>query len=277
MTAFLSSPPPIPVGAAVAPPVINGREPKMSYSKEWFENDRLWAEMQDIFFDFDRWDAAIKENDSLIKTLEINPGAHILDLCCGPGRHTIDLARRGYKVTGVDRTESYLIAARDKAAWEGLEVELVQEDMRRFVRPEAFDVVINMFTSFGYFENPEEETQVAANVYRSLKPGGRWIIDLIGKEVLARIFQARDWEERGDVIVLEERKPSADWSHMNSRWILIKGGQIEEFDVSLRMFSATELADLLKSVGFSSVSVYGDLDGAPYDHKARRLITVAHK
>lgn len=249
----------------------------MQDENQWYESDHLWEEVSDILFGFERWDAAAKEVDSLIKTLEVRPGMEILDLCCGPGRHSLDLARRGYKVTGVDRTAHYLDIARDKAAWEGLEIEWVQEDMRRFVRTESFDIVLNMFTTFGYFEDMEDERKVVQNVFQSLKPGGRWIIDLIGKEVLARIYQPRDWMEKNDTIMMEERIPSPNWSHMDMRWILFRDGRKEEFKLRLRLFSAVELAGLLTSVGFSKVESFGDLDGGPYDSKAKRLITVATK
>ena len=70
--------------------------------------------------------------------------------------------------------------------------------MREFVRPEAFDAAINLFTSFGYFEDPAEDLQVAKNLFHSLKPGGALVMDLVGKEVLSRIFLPRDWQELAD-------------------------------------------------------------------------------
>jgi SAM-dependent methyltransferase len=245
--------------------------------KPWFENNRMWETMSDFLFSPERWEAATKEVDGLIKTLDLQPKAHILDLCCGPGRHSIDLARRGFKITGVDRNTQYLTIAKDKAAWEGLEIEFIEKDMRRFVRPDTFEAVLSMFTSFGYFEDDDDDRIVVENVYRSLKPGGKFVIDLIGKEVLARIFQPRDWDEKDDLIVLEERKPSPDWSYMISRWIIFKGGNKEEFELRLKMFSATELSALLISAGFSTVDVYGDVNGAAYDNTAKRLIAVAQK
>ena len=65
--------------------------------------------------------------------------------------------------------------------------------MRSFCRPEAFDVVLNMYSSLGYFEDIEEDKQVLKNIYRSLKNKGKLLIDLMGKEILARIFRERDW------------------------------------------------------------------------------------
>ena len=93
----------------------------------------------------------------------------MLDLACGPGRHAVALARRGFRVTGVDRTRSYLDAARRRAAEQHLELEFIQEDMRQFERPGYFDVVLSLFSSFGYFDEPQEDRRVLAHLYVSAR------------------------------------------------------------------------------------------------------------
>jgi SAM-dependent methyltransferase len=245
--------------------------------KAWYEKDEFWETMANLMFAGPRWAAAPVEIEEVVALLRVKPPATILDLCCGPGRHSLELARRGFHVTGVDRTLSYLEKARQQAAAEKLEIEFVQEDMRRFSRPDAFDGVINLFTSFGYFENPAEDRQVLVNLHRSLKPGGALVMDTVGKEVLARIFRERDWREEDGVILLEERRISHDWSWIDNRWILLKDQSRREFRVSHRIYSAAELSGLLKDCGFASVETYGDLAGSPYDHLATRLVTVARK
>ena len=102
-------------------------------------------------------------------------------------------------------------------------------------------------------------------------------MELSSKETLARMFRERDWRQVGDALVLEERQIKDDWSWIESRWILIRGKRRQESRVSLRLYSAVELKSLLKEVGFRKVKAYGDIAGAPYDHKANRLIVVAHK
>jgi hypothetical protein len=149
--------------------------------------------------------------------------------------------------------------------------------MRRFCRPQAFDAAVSLFTSFGYFEDPAENRQVLANIRDSLRDEGSLILEMMGKEVLARIFRERDWSEQDGILFLEERKVSKDWSWMENRWILLRGQERREFEVSHWLYSATELSAMLKECGFSSVDVYGDLEGAPYDHRARRLVVVAHR
>jgi len=217
------------------------------------------------------------EIDRTTALLGVEPGAAILDMCCGPGRHSLELARRGYRVTGVDRTAAYLEQARQQAQEEGLTLELVENDMRHFYRPNSFDGAMLMYTSFGYFEDPTENLQVIANVYRSLKGRGALIMDMMGKEVLARVFRERDWDEVDDAIILQQRKGSKNWSWLENRWIALEDQQRYEIEVSHWIYSATELSDMLKECGFSSVDVYGDLEGAPYDHTAKRLVAVARK
>jgi len=243
----------------------------------WHEQDAFWAKWAPFLFEEQRWEQAQEQVANIISLLKISPAASILDLCCGPGRHSLQLARAGFSVTGVDRTKTYLEHARQQAEKEGLKVEFVQDDMRSFCRPNTFEVAINLFTSFGYFEDMNDDRKVATNVYRSLKENGVFLLDTMGKEVLARIFRERDWYEAHGFLVLQERKVSRNWSWMEGRWIMIKDGKAEEYKISHRLYSATELAALLSDCGFKAIDVYGDLTGTPYDHTAKRLVVVAHK
>jgi len=245
--------------------------------KAWHEDDAFWRKWAPFMFPERRWEQAQEEVANIISLLKIGPRASVLDLCCGPGRHSLQLARTGFSVTGVDRTKTYLQKAHKQAEKEGLNIEFICGDMRDFCRPNAFDAVINLFTSFGYFEDIGDDKKVIRNVYRSLRNGGVFLIDTMGKEILARIFRERDWYEANDIVVLQERKVCRDWSWIEERWIMIKGGKIEEHRLSHRLYSAVELAALLKDCGFTTIETYGDLTGAPYDHTARRLVTVAHK
>ena len=249
----------------------------MIEAKTWHENDGFWEMVAPFLFGEHSWAAAPTEVDQVTALLDIQSGAAVLDLGCGPGRHSLELARRGYRVTGVDRTAVYLERARRRAEAEGLNVEFVQEDMRRFRRPDAFDAALSLFTSFGYFDTPEENQQVLVNVHASLRDGGKLVIELMGKEVLARAFQARDWQERNGAYFLQDRQVTDDWTRMENRWILLKGETRYEFGVSHWIYSAAELTAMLRDSGFSSVDAYGSTEGIPYDNAARRLVLVAHK
>jgi len=244
----------------------------------WYETDEFWSDTESLLFTEQRITNAGEEIDKIMELVELPPGAELLDLCCGVGRHSLEFARRGYRVTGVDRTERYLERATDNAKAESLDVEFVHQDMREFCRPEAFDAAVNMFTSFGYFEDQRDDRKVASNLCLSLRAGGVLLMEMIGKEVIARVFQERDWHEMDDgTIVLEERKVTRDWGWMEARWIMFKEGKRFEQRFCHRPYAATELTSLLLDCGFSSAQAYGGLDGSPYDNKAKRLVVVARK
>jgi SAM-dependent methyltransferase len=249
----------------------------MPRMKVWFEDDSFWKAFAPAMFDEERWQAAARDAEPLVRLLRLKPGAPVLDLCCGPGRFSIELARRGFRVTGVDRTVLYLNEARRRARREKLDVEFVRQDMRRFVRPGTFDAGINMFTSLGYFQRPEDDLRVCRNVCRSLRPGGRFLVQTGGKEWLARVYRERDWREEAGAFILEERKVVPGWTGLLNRWLIVKGGKVREFRFFLRLYSAVELTDLLKRAGFAKVDTYGDLDGKPYDNTSRWLVAVGRK
>ena len=138
--------------------------------KPWHEQDEFWTAFATSLFDEERKALAPVEVERIVRLLEIEPGAKVCDLCCGVGRHSLELARQGFAVTAVDRTRPYLRAAREQARNMEVKLECIHEDMRRFCRPEVFDVVLNLFTSFGYFDSPDDDRRVAENIYRSLKP-----------------------------------------------------------------------------------------------------------
>jgi SAM-dependent methyltransferase len=249
----------------------------MKRKTQWFENDAFWAAFKPSLFGEQRWQMAARDAEPLAKLLRLEPGACVLDLCCGPGRFSIELARRGYRATGVDRTVLYLNEARQRARQQKLDVEFVRSDMRRFVRPRAFDACINMFTSFGYFKNQADDFRVCRNVHRSLRSGGRFLIQAAGKEWLARHFQPSDWHEEAGTFMLEERKVAPGWTGLENRWVLIQKGEVREFRFFLRVYSGVELRDLLKRAGFAKVDICGGLGGEPYDHTTRWLVAVGRK
>ncbi len=245
--------------------------------KAWHEDENFWKGVYPILFSKERWRNTPEEVEKVITLLNLTPGCRILDLCCGPGRHSLELAARGFHVTGVDRIAFYLKKAKEKADSQGLNIELIEDRMEHFLRPGFYDTVLSLLTSFGYFEDPKDDQLVLINIHSSLKKGGKLLMDLMGKEVMARIFQERDWHEENGTLILEERKVSNDWSWSENRWIVIKGETRKDFRFAHRIYSAVELSALLKECGFKSVHAYGDLGGSPYGHEARRLIIVAEK
>lgn len=241
----------------------------------WYEDDRFWTDCYRVLYHEGRWAAAAGEVEAALGLLDVEPGASVLDACCGPGRHCLELARRGFRVTGVDRTGPYLEIARGRAEQEGLQVAFVRQDLRTLSLDATFDAAVSMYTSFGYFEDPQEDRAMLQRIAAHLKPGGRLLMDVSGKEVVARLFQARSWSEPAPGLTfLEERRPVEGWERIENRWLLIHEGQTVERRFRVRLYSGIELQAVMLSAGFEQVSVHGNLGGGPYDESARRLVAV---
>jgi SAM-dependent methyltransferase len=206
----------------------------------WFENETFWETTYPFMFIEERFTKAEAEVAELVK-LTGTPFRKVLDFCCGPGRHSIPLARQGAQVTAVDRSPFLLEKARSRAELEKLEIEWVQEDMRSFVRPGQFDLIINLFTSFGYFGDVEEDLTVLRNVFRSLVPGGFFVIDVVGKEIVARSFAPSSVDKQPDGSVLvQTREITDDWYRIRSRWFLIRGQSVTEAHFDHALYSGRE-------------------------------------
>jgi len=237
-----------------------------------------WTDLGDVIFTPERMDAAADEVNKVMELLDITAGCKILDMPCGPGRHSTELAGHGLEVTGIDATPAFVDAAKARCKERKLKAEFDVGDMRTFCRPEGFDIVLNLFTSFGYFHDDAENLAVAKNFFNNLRPGGEVLIDMMGKENIARIFQPRDWRQTEDgTYVLEERQISEDWNWIDVTWTVIKGGKQRQVSCGHRIYSASELKRTLIDAGFIEVSVYGNLDGADYDLNAERLVVTALK
>ena len=242
---------------------------------EWFEDESFWEWIFPFAFPPERIEAAGGEVDRLLAMTGFE-GRDVLDLCCGPGRHSVELARRGYRVTGVDRSSFLLGKAQSLAAAEKVALEWVRCDMREFVRPAAYDLAINMFTSFGYFDDPADDLRVLDNLHRSIRDGGRLVIDVVGKEQLARIFQPTTTVEAADGGLLVQRHEIADdWSRVRNEWIVIRNERATSFRFHHTLYSARELKDRVIDAGFRDVQAFGSLDGHAYGPASERLIVVA--
>jgi SAM-dependent methyltransferase len=257
----------------------------MAYKKEWFNDNNFWDRYLPIIFDENRLAEAPTTADGVTRLARLNlyekksrrSGPTVVDFCCGFGRITLELARRGFAATGVDLNEKYISAAKKTAVREGLDAAFIRKDVRDFKRKNAFDVAVNLYNSFGYFENPHDDLLVLKNAHYSLRKGGALIIDVLGKEIAVRDYTEAEWFERAGYTVLTESFPEDSWTHVRNRWILIKGGKRWEKVFIQRLYAASELRTLLHQAGFATVEIYGNWDESPYDENAKTLIAVGRK
>lgn len=217
--------------------------------------------------------------DFVIDKLALEPGAKVLDLCCGQGRHLIDLARRGYDVVGLDLSEYMLDKCKTAAAAEGIMPVLVHADMREIGFTAEFDAVINMFASFGYLETEDEDQKVLNAASLALRGGGLLLLDLHNREKLVSELRPIDWYENGyGDFILSDRDFDSITSRVNSREVTIHSdGRRSERSYSLRLYTYTELDKMLQQAGLTVHSVYGDFDSGPFHRQSRRMVVIARK
>jgi SAM-dependent methyltransferase len=244
---------------------------------EWFEDESLWRELYPYVFPVERLAAAKDQVNQIVALTGVTGGA-VLDLCCGPGRHAVEFARRGFRVTGVDRSAFLLERARERANGAPGAIEWVLDDMREFRRPAAFDLACNLFTSFGYFEREEDNLRVLRNVRQSLRDGGVLVMDMVGRErVMRQGMEERRTPFADGAVLIQRPHLREDGERMDSDWTLVKGGESRSYRFEHYLYSGRGLQDRLISCGFGDVGLYGDLEGTPYGAEALRLVAVARK
>lgn len=211
-----------------------------------------------------------------IQALRLAPGARVLDVACGVGRHSIELARRGYQVTGLDLSPTLLKIAAERAERAGVEVNWVRADMRAIPFTQEFDAAFNIFSSWGYLESEDEDQKVLEAVARALKPGGSFLLETAHRDWMIRHFQPHAWSEGVGVLVLEDRIFDLLSGRLLSTWTAIyNDGRRRQWQVNTRHYSAAELRRMLESAGFTISQSFGGYDGAPLTLESPRLILVA--
>jgi D-alanine-D-alanine ligase len=207
-----------------------------------------------------------KEVDAFTRILNLSPEDKILDLCCGQGPDSLELARRGFEnVEGLDRSRYLIEKARAQCKKEGLSVKFREGDARKLpYQNDSFDVVMILGNSFGYFETPQDDIRVLKEVFRVLKPSGRLLIDVADGEYLKRRFQPRSWEWIDkNHFVCRERSLSLDKQRLISREVIthVSKGVIADQFYAERLYNRKSLEELLRMVGFSDFSVHGEILG----------------
>jgi SAM-dependent methyltransferase len=250
---------------------------KTPRKKEWFDDESFWRDLYPFIFP-DQRIASADEQMTKVLALTKPAGKSVLDLCCGPGRCSIALAKRGFSVTGVDRTKYLLDKARAKAKAARVKIEWIRKDMRDFVRPNAFALALSMFTSFGYFDDKREDEIVLKNMITSLQPGGASLIDVQGKERLAKILAPTiSTLLPGGAMLVERHEIFDDWTRVRNEWLLIRNGKVKCFKFHHTVYSGLELRERMERAGFVGVTLFGNLDGDAYGSNAERLIAVGRK
>lgn len=214
------------------------------------------------------------EVDQIEALLKLRPPRRIVDLPCGQGRHAIELARRGYEVTGVDLSPYMLGMARERADASRVRVRWLVGDMREALPGETFDLVLNLFTSFGYFADEADDRLVVRAAASMLESGGRFLLEVINGQRVMGNFQEREWFTVGQIAVMERRFLDVPGRRMVVERT-VSSAKGEDTSVhAVRLYGGPEMGTMLTAAGFARVDLYGDWDGAPLTRESLRVLAV---
>ena len=226
-----------------------------------------------------------REVDFIVTAAAIQSHSHILDLCCGQGRHCLELARRGFRnVTGVDRSRYLIRLAKKRAQNEGLQVVFKEGDARNpRLNESSFDCVAIMGNSFGYFSNKQDDEKVLSTVGKLLRPSGQIMLDVTDGAYMADHFDRRSWEWIDEHhFVCRERSLSADRERLISREVIVHDemGVIADQFYAERLYTREGIAKLLEKCGFRNVRHHGNAEALSDRDQdlgmmARRLLLTA--
>ena len=204
----------------------------------------------------------------------------ILDLCCGTGRHSMILTRKGWNMIGLDLSENLLTIAKQNMQREGVNFPLVRGDMRHLpFRNQVFSAVLCMFTSFGYLSSEKEDMKSLREVRRTLRTNGKFLLDVINRDHLAKIFQEKDWAEYQTFYMLERRELDLETSKMLSHWTIIRkgSGEIRTLLHELRLYPLQKLQKMVTRARLRMIKVYGGYEKQEFNSDCSRLIVLAER
>ncbi len=220
------------------------------------------------------------EVDFMISVLSIPRGGRVFDVACGHGRHSIELARRGYHVTGLDLSPRFIEIAKQTAKANGFSnAEFLVGDMRETHFVNQFDAAFCYFTSFGYFSDTENKG-VLEMVAKSLVTGGMFLIETVNRDwTIHKVEnQPRRWDEiEPDFFLLEDISFNAHTSRIHTERIIFDRGERRSVEYDIKLYTHAELEDMLEDAGFRVVSTYGNKDSSPYSVSSPRMIIVSRK
>ncbi len=243
----------------------------MSWYKDWFNSDEYLKVYKH------RDEAEAEKLVALIrKHTCIKEGDYILDLACGAGRHSVAFALNGFNVTAVDFSERLLREAKKNAEHSGVAINFILSDIRELVLQTRFSLAVNLFTSFGYFETDEENFRLIKKAGEFLLTGGYFVLDYFNKKYLEKnlvpVSVARD---NGTTIT---QKRNIENDRVIKKIFIQKGEKLSQFSESVRLYSFSELINILQSNKFTVEIILGDFNGSNFnENDSPRTIIFARK
>ena len=219
------------------------------------------------------------EAEFVINTMNLAPGAQVLDLGCGYGRHAMELAARGFHVVGLDLSTPLLVRGGEEANRRGLTINFVRGDMRELEFENQFDATYCLFSTFGYFDD-ETNKKTLQNVAKALKPGGKVLVEILNRDYVIADLPTRVWWEGDGCVVLEEVELNYFSSRIQvNRSVVFDDGRQLEQEISVRAYSLHEVGKLMHAAGFRVLEVSGGYQtrGRFFGNQSRHIIVLAER
>ena len=234
---------------------------------------RSFGDLYPLIYSHRSDDQAEAEVRGLFRALELDGTEAVLDLCCGAGRHMEAALSLGYDVTGFDLSPQLLVSAQDRGKLGG---RLVRGDMRRLPFPECFDLVLNLFSSFGYFEKDGENEAALCEMARVLRPGGQMVLDHINKKALEKAVVPESVETRNGMTITQRRRIEKN-RIVKRIEVKTEDGTLTHLEESVRLFEPDEIVRLAERCGLRRRALLGSFDGEAFSPSSPRMILVTKK
>ncbi len=267
------TPPPAKKPAAVEEPA----KPAARQPRQWFVD--LFDEDYLRTLPFLTPQATQAEAEFVINAMQLAPGAQVLDLGCGYGRHAMELAARGFHVAGLDLSAPLLLRGGEEANRRGLTINFVRGDMRELDFEDQFDACYCLFSTFGYFDD-ETNKKTLQNVAQALKPNGKVLVEILNRDYVIADLPTRVWWEGDGCVVLEEVELNYFSSRIQvNRSVVFDDGRQLEQEISVRAYSLHEVGKLMHAAGFRVLEVSGgyQMRGRFLGNQSRHIIVLAEK
>jgi 2-polyprenyl-3-methyl-5-hydroxy-6-metoxy-1,4-benzoquinol methylase len=243
----------------------------MNWYEEWFNTN----EYLEVYKNRGEIEAETL-SELILANIKLEADAKVLDMAAGAGRHAINFARRGFKVIAVDLSKNLLNVAKKNASVNDFDIDFIHSDIRKFETSDRFDLVLNLFTSIGYFDNDEENIELLRKAYNLLKTGGYFVLDYFNRNYLETNLVSSSVETIRGSVIYQNRSIRGD--RVIKEISIRKNGDTKKYFESVRMFSYNELQTELENTGFKISSTFGDLDGKPFVlETSPRVIIIAGK
>ncbi|MCG6913557.1 class I SAM-dependent methyltransferase [bacterium BMS3Abin03] len=243
----------------------------MEWFKHWFNS----KEYLNVYQHRDKEDAR-ELLQLVLNNIDTENVRTVLDMAAGYGRHAEILSKKGFDVTAVDLSEMLLNIARNNAEEENLNIEFIRSDIRKFNPDKKFDLIINLFTSIGYFDEDEENFKVLNKAYNLLAENGYFILDYMNKNFVRNTLVPLSVDETDNGTIIQNRYIKGE--RIIKEIIIEREGKQNKYYESVRMFSYDELISIMQKIGFRVLKTFGDFLGNPFElETSPRIIIISHK